>query len=193
MWDEEKFFKDFAEATDQIKPDAAFVEQLKEKMNSENVAQLEKRMQKKRQIRYIAAAAVAALCVGAGGIGFSMFGGTGNRTQGNVPHAEKDNPSKETAGSVKGSDQVLSNVIAMLEEPSNMVDDAQGNSLSTQERENLVEMLKHSKKLEDSVEISSIDFTNESKVYYCVGDETVKIEISKEEYARIEDSVYSLK
>ena len=51
MWDEEKFFKDFAEATDRIKPDAAFVEQLKEKMNSENVVQLEMRMKKRKQIR----------------------------------------------------------------------------------------------------------------------------------------------
>lgn len=193
MWDEEKFFKDFAEATDRIKPDAAFVEQLKEKMNSENVVQLEMRMKKRKQIRYMAAAAVVALCVGAGGIGFSIFGGNSNVTQQNVPHAGKEEPSGEVTGKVSGTtDQVLSNVISIIEDSANMVDDEQGNSLSTQERENLVEMLKTFKKLEDSVEISSIDFT-EASVYYCVGEETVKVEIVEDKYARIEDRVYALK
>ena len=53
-------------------------------------------------------------------------------------------------------------------------------------------MLKTFKKLEDSVEISSIDFT-EASVYYCVGEETVKVEIVEDKYARIEDRVYALK
>lgn len=193
MWNEEKFFKDFAEATDQIKPDAAFVEQLKEKMTSENVMQLEKRIHKKSQIRYMAAAAVAVLCVGAGGIGFSMFGGTQSGTQGNMPHAENGQPSGEVAGKVSGKDKVLSNVISIMEDFGNMVDDEQGNSLSTEERKKLVEMLKHSEKIDDSVEISSIDFEKNAHVYYCVGKEAVKIEIVKEKYARIEDSVYVLK
>lgn len=74
-----------------------------------------------------------------------------------------------------------------------MLDNMQGESVSTEEREKLVVLLKHAEKTENTAEISGIDFENEAMVYYCVGEETVKIEVYEERYVRIGDNVYVLK
>lgn len=195
MWDEKKFFKDYKEEADQIKPDAAFVERLKQQTNPDNVVRFEKRMKKRRQMTYVAAAASVLLCVGIGGVGVSGFFGSRTGVGGDGLHAgnTQDETGKTAGDSVASRDKELSNVISMLENTSAMLDDANGNSLSTEEREKFLEMLKHLEKLENDVEISDIDFSKEGDVYYCTGVETVKIEVYKERYVKIGDRVYILK
>ena len=191
MWDEEKFFKDYRSQTDRVKPDKDFVERLKQQTNPDNVAKLEKRIKKRRQMTYVAAAATVVLCVGIGA-GKFFFRENGDNMRWNEMHAGKtqDEPVKTSGISDSNRDKELSKVIVMLKDSSSMLDNMQGESLSTEEREKLVELLKHAEKVENTVEISGIDFENEAVVYYCVGEETVKIEFYKERYARIGDNVY---
>lgn len=195
MWDEKKFFKDYKEEADQIKPDASFVERLKQQTNPDNVVRLEKRTKKRRQMTYVAAAATVLLCVGIGGAGASVFFGSKDSEGVNGLHAgnTQDETGKTVGNSISSKDKELSKLISMLENTSAMLDDANGNSLSTEEREKFVEMLKHLEKLENDVEIADIDFSKEAEVYYCTGVETVKIEVYEERYVKIENSVYVLK
>lgn len=195
MWDEKKFFKDYVEEAERIKPDGAFLEQLKNKTNQDNMLRLKKSMEKRRKMQYIAVAASIFLCISIGGIGWSVFGRKiANQGQDHASYQGEVNAGKEEqevqSGTIEETNSVLLDIISMVEDENNLLDNQQGDSLSTQEREKLVEMLKKSKKIESSVDKSAIDFSKEGEVYYCVSDETVKITIYEDKYIVIADVVY---
>lgn len=192
MWDEEKFFKDFVNETDKIKPDAEFIEQLKHKTNEENMI----RFKKRENMRYIAMAASLLLCISIGGIGWHLFGANmmkkepGGSSYQNEINAGKEG--NEISGTIDKKDSVLVEVITMVEDEKNLLDDEQGNALSTQEREHLVELLKKSGKIDNIVEGLKEDLLEKGNSYYCVGEETVKIIVYEEQYIMIEDVIYAI-
>ncbi len=190
MWDEKQFFKDYEKTVERIKPDEAFVEQLKNKMNPDNVV----RMKKRQRIKYMAVAASILLCISIGGIGWSVFRTiVSNDEQGNVSYQGQINAGKEDKahfGKGEEIDSVLLKVLSMIEDENNIVDNEQGNSLSPQERMQLMEMLKNAKKAENPEQLSVEHFLENGIVYYCVGEETVKITVCEEKYVIIADKVY---
>lgn len=194
MWDEQQFFEDFVKDTDRIKPDAAFIEQLKEQINQDNVVRLKKR----KRTQYMAVAASLLLCISTAGIGWNIFaikqknpGQNEDVYQGQLSAGKEEE--KVSSGEVGENDSILLDVISMVEDETNLLDNEQGVSLSTQERKKLVEMLKNSEKIKNSVEISAEEFSNNSIVYYCVSDETVKITVYEEKYIMIGDAIYIVK
>lgn len=67
MWDEKKFFEDYVDESQKIKPDEKFVQNLKQ------IAWQEEHKKKKIPVvRYVAAAASLTLCICAGGVVLHM-------------------------------------------------------------------------------------------------------------------------
>ena len=192
MWDEEKFFKDFVNETEKVKPDDEFIEQLKHKTNEENMI----RFKKRENMKYIAMAASLLLCISIGGIGWHLFGADilkkepGGSSYQNEINAGKEG--NEISGTIDKKDSVLVEVITMVEDEKNLLDDEQGNALSTQEREHLAELLKKSGKIDNIVEGLKEDLLEKGNIYYCVGEETVKIIVYEEKYIMIEDVIYAI-
>ena len=141
-------------------------------------------------------AASLLLCITIGGIGWHLFGAdilkkepNGSSYQNEINAGKEGN---EISGTIDKKDSVPLEVITMVEDEKNLLDDEQGNALSTQEREHLAELLKKSGKIDNIVEGLKEDLLENGSIYYCVGEETVKIIVYEEKYIMIEDVIYAV-
>lgn len=186
MWNEEKFFKDYAKSVEDIKPDSDFISELKKNTNSQNLNKVEQKNRKK-VLSGLTVAAALALCVTVGGVGVGLFGNKDNTisdTPGSLS-AGKDEKT-DVEGSIS-SESPLADIASMLTDQTYMVDRQTGESLSMEEREELAFLLLQCEKTEEPVDTSL-----EEKIYYCVGDATVKIAVYGELYVVIDEGTYKV-
>lgn len=186
MWNEEDFFKDYIQSAKKIKPDAGYIEQLKTNTTTENLKKLNQKKQKKI-ITYLATAASLALCITLGGYGLGLWGNSrspqtpsGSLSANKKPH--------EATGDVTHDNPELSFVLAMLTDANTILDNKYGESVSDTERNHLISLLKSCVKLD-----APKDIALEETVYYCVGNETVKITVYENQFIVVNDIMYEIK
>lgn len=184
MWNEEDFFKDYVQSAEKVKPDSAYIEQLKANTNAENLKRLEHKKQKKI-ISYLAVAASLALCISLGGYGLGLWGNHNpSQTSGSLSANKKNH---EISGNVAPNNPELSSVLAMLSDSNTMLDNKYGESVSDAERKHLISLLKSCVKLDTPKDIS----LNET-VYYCSGNDTVKITVYENQFIIVDDIMYEV-
>lgn len=185
MWNEEEFFKDYLQSAEKVKPDPAYVEQLKANTNIENLKKSERKRQKK-MICYLAAAASFALCISLGGYGFGLWGNSHpTHTPGSLSANKEDS---ELSGSVTQDNPELSSVLSMLSDTNNMLDNKYGETVPDTERNHLISLLKSCVKQDTPKDISL-----EETIYYCVGSDTVKITVYEDQFVVVNDIMYEVK
>lgn len=182
MWNEDEFFKDYVESAKKIRPEPEYLQQLKSNVNTENLKKLKQKNQKKT-ISYLAAAASIVLCVSIGG--FALW----KTNSGTIsPSLSAQRQESEISGNVTNDNPELSSVLSMLSDSATMLDDEHGESVSEAERSHLISLLQSCVKSDTEKNISL-----EPTVYYCVGEEAVKITVYEEQYIVVHDVVYEIK
>ena len=186
MWDEKQFVEDFVGEADRIMPDAEFANRLKRQVTEENLSKLNDNNGKIKYAKYIAIAAALILCIGIGKIGFDR-----NVKQNflNVKkHAGKEIQKNENEESLEKEQK---QVIAILEDPTIMVDDVYGNVISEEKRKELLQVIKNVKKLEN--EQLQEDFWEKGERYYCVGEQIITLTVVQDEYVKIDEMEFGSK
>lgn len=135
MWDEKKFFEDYVEDTNKVKPDKDFVDNLK-KLTLEDTNAKKSSM----WIKYAAIAAVIMLFMGVGFMAWKIpHNKNGQETDfSNNVHAGHD---KEIQS---GGTMIITikTILSYMEDGSTIVEDTQGNAIEEDVRSDLIEMLK---------------------------------------------------
>lgn len=187
MWDEKQFFKDFAEEAHRIIPDAEFANRLKKQVTEENLVKLNYHNRKLRYVKYMAAAAILLLAIGIGKLG--LFTGNNENLLNMKNHAGKEidgQPNEDMENLEEDHIQVIS----MLKDHTVMVDDAYGNTISEEKRNELLEIISKVRRLEN--EQLQKDFWENGEKYYCVGEQTISFIVVQDKYVKIEETEYGL-
>ena len=188
MWDEKQFFDDFIRESDQIQPSAEFVN----KMKNLSEQSLETDWKKKSTNPKVMTGVLAAAAV----VGIMFIAGQGQDKrvlilEEDAIYAEKEDHSNAMEGSVydifDDKKLLLENA---LTEWNVTVKDAQGEEVTAEEREVLLEQIINAEETELSVE--DLEET-EVTVYELEGEIQVRICIMGDEYLVINDTVYQIK
>lgn len=188
MWDENQFFDDFVRESNQIQPSAEFVN----KMKNLSVQSLETDRKKKSTNLKVMTGVLAAAAV----VGILFIAGQGQDKrelilEDDKIYAEKEDHSNAMEGSVydifDDKKLLLENA---LTEWNVTVKDAQGEEVTAEEREVLLEQIINAEETELSVE--DLEET-EVTVYELEGEIQVRICIMGDEYLVINDTVYQIK
>lgn len=185
MYNEDDFFKDYIQSAKKIKPDSDFIEQLKLNTNINNVKKLQNKKQKKI-IAYLAVAASFVLCFSLGSYGLGIWGQDTSPQHTNPLFANKKQ--HDTTGNVAGENPELAKILTMLADNSTMLDNKYGESVSESERNYLISLLNSCVKTD-----ASKDTALQETVYYCVGNDTIKITIYEEQFIEVNDILYEIK
>lgn len=185
MWNEEEFFKDYIESAEKVKPDSDFIEQLKTNTNIDNAKKVQKRKQKKI-ITFLTVAASLVLCISLGGYGLGLWGQDISPQSPGSLSANKDKYGN--TGNVAGENPELAKVLTMLTDNSTMLDNKYGESVSESERNHLISLLNSCEKTN-----TPKDTALQETVYYCVGDDTIKITVYEEQFIEVNDIIYEIK
>ncbi|MCI8409705.1 MAG: hypothetical protein HFJ09_10640 [Lachnospiraceae bacterium] len=183
MWNEEDFFKDYVQSAEKIKPDSDFLEQLKTSTNIDNVKKLQN---KKKIITFLAAAASFALCISLVGYGLGIWGQDTSLQPSESLSANKEK--HDATGNVAGDNSELSKVLTMLADNNTMLDNIYGESVSDSERNWLISLLNSCVKTD-----APKDTALQKTVYYCVGNDTIKITVYEEQFIEVNDIMYEIK
>lgn len=156
MWDEKKFFEDFAKEADQVKPDAEFVNNLKEKVSKEASVRNHTSWG-----RYGAVAAALLLCI----IGVFTW------KQGIIPEkSEAQMQSGLQAGKEDEPNADSSTIITLntakecLTDEDTLVTDENGNPIDEEKRTELIGLLEHAVSTEEEP-----DEDTGYREYHCSG------------------------
>lgn len=185
MWNEEEFFKDYIQSAEKVKPDSDFIEQLKTNTNIDNAKKVQNKKQKKI-ITFLAVAASFVLCVSLGGYGLGIWGENSSPQPSGSLSANKHN--HDSTGNVAGKNPELSKVLTMLADNNTMLDNKYGESVSDSERNHLISLLNSCEKTN-----TPKDTSLQETVYYCVGDNTIKITVYEEQFIEVDDILYEIK
>lgn len=188
MWDEKKFFEDYVEESEKIKPDDRFVEQLKN-----IVAQEESKKKSIPMIKYVAIAASFMLCIGVGSVLWHQLNETEeDKTVEFSTEIQAGNSSLE-------EEQVLDNQKFQKEDEEKeepltdalnsirqgvIVRDEGGNEVSQSEQEELWNLLKDAEKTEkpeNAVKEAS---------YFLEEDETIEVNVYTDNFIQIDGVWY---
>lgn len=187
MWNEKKFFQDFVEESEKIKPDDEFVQQLKRMTNE---YELNKSQKRKKQIYFVKYAAIAVsflLCIIVGSVAWSIY-----RDIPSDKHSETDNytmdihagnNNSEIQSGVIGKENDLERVISLVGDNNVIVEDENGEEISEGKRGHLLKMLNKAK-----LSTGTIDLEAAYTSYYCMGKEKIEIKIYNSEYIVIGNS-----
>lgn len=183
MWDDKKFFEDFARESEDIKPDTDFVEKVVEMTKTE-------RYEKIRPFssvnKVVVAVATILIIVTISGIGFQQLNnGAGNNiTKPNLQAAGEETVNKDKGQGGKIEDIIddkLITVKAMLKDEECQIKDDKGNEISEEEREELLSKIEQMEKLEESSENS-----DKAVSYTLVGETTISVQIVDDKYLIID-------
>lgn len=149
MWDEEKFFKDFVEEADKVKPDADFVEKMVSLVQEEENAKVTPFRSVKKWTPAIAAACL--ICI----VGIGTFMQTGHKSQDTEMNpisqmADKEQGNTEFSSfSPENTENALQMVEEMLEKDV-LILDAEGVEISPEVREELLDAVSNAVLAENS-------------------------------------------
>lgn len=176
MWDEKKFFEDYVNESEKIKPDERFVEELK------NMAAQEKRKKAPISItRYVAIAASFVLCIGLAGVVWQSQNALPKDKI--IEYKVESQAGKNPTENQTEKKEPLSEILDMMRQGVT-VRDEDGNELTQNQQEELWELLKNVKATEkpkDSAKTVS---------YFLEGEQTVKVEIWEDGFFQIEGKWY---
>lgn len=199
MWDEKKFFQDFVQESEKVKPDDEFVEQLKGMMKEENVIQSKKR-NNVYFMRYAAVVAVAMLCLVVGTVVWKGFDGNSKTISNDKEdytvniHAGQD--SEIQSGIIGNSNSELEEAIAIVQDEKIVIKDEDGENISSVKRKQLLSQLNRAEKVKNEDDLEDLQMSDdECDMYICEGEEDLEIKIYEEEYILIgdSDSIYQVK
>ena len=188
MWDENQFFNDFVRESNQIQPSAEFVN----KMKNLSEQSLETDWKKKSTNLKVMTGVLAAAAV----VGIMFIAGQGQDKrvlilEEDAIYVEKEDHSNAMEGNVydifDDKKLLLENA---LTDRNVTVKDAQGEEVTAEEREVLLEQIMNAEETELSVE--ELEET-EATVYEVEGEIQVRICIMGDEYLVINDMVYQIK
>lgn len=192
MWDEKKFFEDYVEESEKVKPDEHFVQQLKQM-----AAQEEKKKTPIPMIKYVAIAASFVLCVGLGsavwrnqsvdseGKGEKVEFQTGLQAGKQESEEQKGETSENntiTEGEIRGNntqeESELADVLAQIKQGA-VIRDEDGNEVSQDQQQSLYELLKNVTEAEAPTE------GEEQNSYIVEGDTTIEVEVWTDGYLKV--------
>ena len=171
MWDEKKFFEDYVNESEKIKPDDRFIEQMK------NLAAQEERKKKPVPIiKYAAVAASFLLCIGLGGVVW--------HNQNTVPEEKNIGTQVELqAGQQVEEAGIIENVLDGIKQGAVIRDEA-GNEISQSQQEELYQSLKNARAVEEPAEGQKVNS------YFLEGEQTIEIEIWEDNFLKIDGKWY---
>lgn len=189
MWDEKKFFEDYVEESEKIKPDDRFVEQLK------NMAAQEERKKKPIPVmKYAAIAASFVLCIGLGGVVWHNQSKTAEDKNAEISmEIQAGNSALEEEGQFSDEEQQFSEKSEEREPLTDalnsmkqgvIVRDEAGNEVSQSEQEELWNLLKNAEETEqpeDAVKEAS---------YFLEGEQTIEVTVYVDGFVQIDGNWY---
>lgn len=198
MWDEKKFFEDYVEESEKIKPDEQFVEQLKQM-----AVQEEKRKKPVPMIKYVAIAASFVVCVGLGSIvwrnqntesedknvKYNMELQAGQqKTEEEDFLAESDTASEnksetESESEVQPEEEILTEALNCIKQGATIRDE-DGNEVSQEKQEEIYQLLKNAKEAETP------EGENMENTYFLEGNQTIEIELWENGFLKINGNWY---
>lgn len=194
MWDEKKFFEDYVEESEKIKPDDRFVEQLK------NMAAQEERKKKPIPVmKYAAIAASFVLCIGLGGVVWHNQSKTAEDKKSEISlgiqagnssleeerqFSDEEQTSEEQRFSEKSEErEPLTDALNSMKQGVIVRDEA-GNEVSQSEQEELWNLLKNAEETEqpeDAVKEAS---------YFLEGEQTIEVTVYVDGFVQIDGNWY---
>lgn len=199
MWDEKKFFQDFVQESEKVKPDDEFVEQLKGMMKEENVIQSKKR-NNVYFMRYAAVVAAAMLCLVVGTVVWKGFDGNSktisNDKEDYTVNIHVGQDSEIQSGIIGNSNSELEEAIAIVQDEKIVIKDEDGENISSAKRKQLLSQLNRAEKVENEDDLEDLQMSDdECDMYICEGEEDLEIKIYEDEYILIgdSDSIYQVK
>lgn len=194
MWDEKKFFEDYVEESEKIKPDDRFVERMKRLAAGE--ARKKKRIP---AMRYAAIAASFVVCIGLGGIiwyaqnlstkdmAFDQTNESQADADGTMWSEEAGNAESDSTtwwdGAENPSENSLTGIIDSLEQGA-IVRAEDGNEISQNGREELLALLSGAAESEEPEGIAK------EASYFLEGEETIEIQVWEEGFVQIDGKWY---
>lgn len=199
MWDEKKFFSEYKEEQDQIKPDPEFVNQLNDLVNKEST----KGKVKKFPTKYIALAASLLLCAGVGAYSYQMKKTIDSQEMDNINFdlsaasatdeanyagtaAESGSESDEKT-LINAAETKLNNILEYLKQGADIYVD--GNLATGAQQEKLLSLIENAHPV-DEISLMGNDYV----VYEITGESTEKLYVYGNQYIKVEgtDFVYQV-
>lgn len=206
MWDEKKFFEDYVNESEKIKPDDQFVDQLKKMAVQEDAKKKSVPM-----IKYAALAASFLVCIGLGSFvwqaqdtksdqdntSFEAGLQAGNQVsdEGQVLEEQQTSEINESDGETsKGeetqdymeeedSEEALEEALNSLRR-GDSVRDAAGNEVPQEEQEALLQLLKNARAAEEP------EAAVETASYFLEGEKIIEIDIYEEGFLKVDGNWY---
>lgn len=198
MWDEKKFFEDYVEESEKIKPDERFVEQLKQM-----AAQEEKKKKPIPIMKYAAIAASFVVCIGLGSVVWrnqstesedkSVEYDAGlqagqQSTEENDFQVENDTASEnksetESENENPSEEEILTEALNSIKQGAT-IRDGDGNEVSQEKQEEIYQLLKNAKEAE-APEGEKLENS-----YFLEGDQTIEIEVWENGFLKVNGDWY---
>lgn len=187
MWNEKKFFQDFVEESEKVKPDEEFVQQLKKMTNKNEREKIHKRKLQVRMVKYGTVAASFLLCFVIGSIAWnahnSMKENSSDETNSYTADAHAGNKDHGIQSGIIGEEPDLETVIATVSDETVIMEDENGEEISAGERKLLLKLLNKAEKTDED-----IDLKEEYTSYICKDEKEIEIKVYNSEYIVIGNS-----
>lgn len=186
MWNEKKFFRDFVEESEKVKPDKEFVQQLKQMTNKNEIEKVHKRKLQVRIVKYVTVAASFLLCFVIGGIAWNAHNSMkeyNEETDSYTADAHAGNKNPGIQSGIIGEEPDLETVIAVVSDETVILEDENGKEILAGKRKLLLKLLNKAQKTEED-----IDLNEEYTSYICKGEREIEIKVYNSEYIVIGDS-----
>lgn len=188
MWDEKKFFEDYVEESEKIKPDERFVEQLKRM-----AVQEEKKNKPIPMMKYAAIAASFVLCIGLGSAVWHNQSKTAEDKEQQVefsagvqagkPSLEEGQQTDESDTKTEEEKEPLTDALDSIKKGAGVRDEA-GNEISQSEQEELWNLLKNAE------ETAKPENVRKEATYFLEAEETIEVELYTDNFIQIEGAWY---
>lgn len=186
MWNEKKFFQDFVEESEKVKPDEEFVQQLKKMTNKNEVEKIHKRRLQVCIVKYVTVAASFLLCFVIGSIAWNAHNSmkeNNDETDSYTADAHAGNKNHGIQSGIIGEELDLETVIAVVSDETVIVEDENGEEILAGKRKLLLKLLNKAQKTDED-----IDLKEEYTSYICKGEKEIEIKIYNGEYIVIGNS-----
>lgn len=186
MWNEKKFFQDFVEESEKVKPDEEFVQQLKKMTNKNEVEKIHKRRLQVHIVKYVTVAASFLLCFVIGSIAWNAHNSMkeyNDETDSYTADAHAGNKNHGIQSGIIGEELDLETVIAVVSDETVIVEDENGEEILAGKRKLLLKLLNKAQKTDED-----IDLKEEYTSYICKGEKEIEIKIYNGEYIVIGNS-----
>lgn len=187
MWNEKKFFQDFVEESEKVKPDEEFVQQLKKMADDNELKSMNRRKMQVRLVKYTAVAASFLLCFIIGGIAWNahekITKNNNDETNTYTVDVHAGNKNQGVHSGFIGDESDLESVIERIGDENVIMKDENGEEISSETRKNLLKLLNKAEKADEIVELEE-KYTS----YFCIGEKDIEIKVYNREYIVIGDS-----